>query len=173
MTMLAVAVILVGVLCLVNLLLTFGVIRRLKELAGASSATSPVGLPAPGAVVGEFEVATRDGRTLSREALGEGAVVAFLSADCGGCGPQVPRLLERAWAYDGGRIVAVVSGPQADAARLIGQLAEVADIVLEPQGKAVNDAFGIRGYPSFCQVAGGVVTASSVNVAVLPAPSRP
>lgn len=168
MTMLAVAVALVGALCVVNLLLTFGVIRRLTELRG----TSPVGLPAPGALVGEFEVAARDGVILSRESLGEGALVAFLSADCGGCGPQIPRLLARAREYDGERIVAVVSGPRADAARLIGPLTGVADIVLEPHGKAVNDAFGVRGYPSFCQVAGGVVTASSVDVAVLPAPSR-
>ncbi|MEU7863256.1 hypothetical protein [Nonomuraea sp. NPDC049141] len=169
MSMLAVAVALTGVLCVVNLLLTFGVIRRLKEGQGTSS---PVGLPVPGAVVGEFEVAARDGRILSRESLGEGALVAFLSAGCGGCGPQIPRLLERAREHRGERIVAVVSGPEAEAAQLVEPLAGVADIVLEPLGKAVNDAFGVRGYPSFCQVADGVVTASSVNVAVLPAPSR-
>ncbi|MFI6599468.1 hypothetical protein ACIBHX_24715, partial [Nonomuraea sp. NPDC050536] len=78
MAYLIAVVVLVGVLCLLDLVLTLGVVRRLREHTKLVDALyemvatmgAPAG-PAVGEVVGEFDVTTVDGSRVSRELLAD------------------------------------------------------------------------------------------------------
>jgi len=79
------AVLLVGALCALNLVLTLGVIKRLREhtdLLAAGSNAPTIGI---GQEVGEFSARTVDGETVSPDLLSGETVVAFLL-------PELPAL---------------------------------------------------------------------------------
>jgi thiol-disulfide isomerase/thioredoxin len=172
------ALALVGMLCGVNLLLTFGVVRRLREhaelLAGAPQVE--IGSPVPvGSVVGEFSVATADGDVVTRDSLDGGTVVGFFSPGCGPCEELLPRFVEYAASEGGGRpVVAVVAAPGAEAGEMAAQLASVARVVVEDAfGGPVSAAFGVRGYPALCVVDGaGTVAAGGSTMDALPVSAR-
>lgn len=174
--MLVVLVALLGVLSALNLLLSFGLIRRLREhtelidavyefVADGPAAAAPA-VAAP-AAVGEFRATTADGEPLGRDDLAPSTVVAFLAVDCKGCHEQLPHLLDWARDQDRQRIVAVVDGRGGDPFDLVAQLLPVARVVVDTNEVAA--AFGIRSYPRFC-VIGPDATLSAVvpTVARLP-----
>jgi len=95
MAILVAAIGLVGLLCLADLLLTFGVIRRLREhteqLAGLRGQDAPVhGLPY-GATPEAFTALTASGERLTGPAGLR--VVAFFAAGCSACPERVPAFL--------------------------------------------------------------------------------
>ena len=96
MPILIAAVVVVGCLCLLNLLLTFGVIRRLREhtsmLTGVGgSEPPPIGLAA-GKPPGAFSAVATSGEEVSGAAGLE--VVAFFSSWCSICPERVPPFVE-------------------------------------------------------------------------------
>ncbi|MEV0231398.1 hypothetical protein [Nonomuraea sp. NPDC050786] len=171
---------LVGALCLVDLVLTLGVVRRLREhtklLDALYEAVDLMGGPAgaggrmsPGDVAAEFEATTVDGTPLTRELLVDGTVVAFLSPDCSGCHEKLPGFASWAAGQDRSRVLAVIDNRSGDPAEMVTALRAVAQVVVD---SAVSDAFGVQAFPTFLQVAtGGRLLAVAPDISRLPAGS--
>ncbi|WP_020391121.1 TlpA family protein disulfide reductase [Kribbella catacumbae] len=152
--------ILVGVMCLLDLLLTFGVVRRLREhterldglptFASADSA-SQSGLkdsPLP-----EFSATARDGATVTTEMLrGRPHLIGFFSAGCSACHDRLPEFVALANQAESHAALAVVSGTGTDATRLIENLGNRPIIVAGPDAAAVVDKLGINLFPTFLAV---------------------
>lgn len=166
----------VGGLCLMDLLLTFGVIRRLREhtdmLSGAGSPPMPaVGLPV-GEAPGRFAAVTTDGEPVSGAAGLR--VVAFFSSWCSACPERVPPFVEYLDRHQIGResVLAVVTTDDGTPAPYLDRLAGVAQACVEPSGGEIAAAFQVTGFPAFFLLdADGTVTASEYEPASLPEPA--
>jgi hypothetical protein len=173
------AVAVVGALCLLDLLLTFAVIRRLREHTAMladqqrqSLAGPPVIGLSPGEAPGAFSAVTRDGPRVDHNTGLR--VVAFLSTACSICPERVPPLLEYLAAHqvDRASTLAVVVGPDSQPAPYLDGLAEFAQVCLEAEDGDVATAFKVAGYPAFCVLgADGTVLASGYDPASLPEPA--
>jgi hypothetical protein len=172
---LAVAVVIVGVLCLTNLLLAFGVIRRLREHTAALSDQSNGHPSVTGLATGEkpapFAVTTTD------EQLRTGPaglrLVAFFSTSCSLCPKRVPVFADyvRANRVQRGDVLAVVLGGHGEPVPYLDELTAVAQVRLEAEGSELAMAFKVSGYPAFCLLdADGAVLASGYDPDALPAP---
>lgn len=153
MAVLAALVVLVGMLCLLNLVLSFGVIRRLREHTELlAERDSPVpGLPV-GSQAADFTATTTDGETVSRDLLSDDTLVAFLTPNCGPCREQLPELAKVAANWPGGRdrTLAVVAGDPVAAAAYVELLSPVARVVVEESlDSSAIRAFEVAGYPLF------------------------
>lgn len=172
MPVLAAAVAVFGAICLLDLLLTFGVIRRLRrhdQLLAEGGAGRRHRLE-PGAPIGPFTATATDGRTVSTGALAPRSLVGFFSTTCEPCLEQLPHFVDFASGLPGGReqVLAVVCGSPQDAAQLAGRLEPVARVVLEEFGGELAGAFGIMAFPSMFVTDGeGTVQASGGNVDLL------
>jgi len=168
LTLLAAAVIFVGCLCLLDLLLTFGVLRRLREhaelLAGA----------APGLAVGErpanFVAVSTAGQTISGPSGLR--MAAFFSSSCSVCPGKVAPFLNyvatAGFSPDG--VLAVVA-TETEASDYVADLSGAASVCVEPQGGSVGNAFQLKGFPSFFLLnADGVIVASAFDPDSLPEP---
>ncbi|MET7336748.1 TlpA disulfide reductase family protein [Nonomuraea sp. NPDC005650] len=177
MTVLVVAVVLVAALCLLDLLLTFGVIRRLKQqatqlqglLQGDHFDLQDI-LPV-GSQIGDFDAVTVGGERVSGGRLTGNTVVAFFSTDCGPCKEALPGFVETA-RETAARVLAVVVGDQGRAAPMAEQLGPVAQVVVEELGGQVSRAFGANSFPGYCVVdASGRVIATGPGVLRQPLPA--
>lgn len=179
MPYLAAAVVLVGVIAVLDLLLTVGVVRRLREQAEVlrelrttadADPVIEVILPA-GRTVADFTAGTLSGRTLSREGLSTATLVGFFSPHCEPCREQVPRFLAYAAGFDGA-VVAVAAGDPTETADLVAELAGVAEVVVQDENGPLEKAFGVHGYPALCLLEpGGRVVASGYGLDSLPVPA--
>jgi thiol-disulfide isomerase/thioredoxin len=161
MEYLAAGLVLVGALGLLNLLLSVGIIRRLRsdEAARAEAAALQGGVMLPaGAEVRTFTTTTTDGEPVSRADLAGGAdLVGFFSVRCGPCRTLLPRFAEAASTWTGGRahVLAVVVDGEGGAGDFVERLLPVARVVVEAERGPVASAFGVRGFPAYCVVDGG------------------
>jgi hypothetical protein len=150
MTPLAAAVIIVGFLCLLNLLLILGMLRRLREHA-ALLVRNTAADPEPGLASGEqpapFAAVTVAGHAVTGPAGLR--VVAFFSSSCSVCpgtvGPFARYVRSRRLGWES--VLAVVDADGADS--YLDGLAPVAQICVEPYGGAISAAFAITGFPAF------------------------
>lgn len=175
MVVLTAAVVVVGVLCLLDLLLTFGVIRRLREHTELLSVRPGADLPVIGVNVGEAPAAFTglgtDGAALSGPAGLR--MVAFFSSFCSICPKRVPVFLDYLRANQVRRddVLAVVVGPADEPVPYLDRLAEAALVCTEPEDGALARAFKVEGFPAFCLLdTDGAVLATSYDPAVLPEP---
>jgi hypothetical protein len=168
----------VGVVAALNLLLSFGVIRRLREhtellAEGAVGRGGFTTMLAAGETVAPFTATTVDGRSVSREVIDRATLFAAFSVGCDACGEKLPGFLELAAAQLGGPervLVVVVASDDEAAAPFVSELSPLATVVREGHQGPVAAAFGVSGFPAFAVVdPGGVVRASAVNPAGLPA----
>lgn len=172
MPYLTAAVVIVGVLCVLNLLLTYGVVRRLREhgdLLVRGPATARDLMAGAGSVVGEFTATTVDGDEVVADDLAAGTLVGFFSLGCSGCLRELPRFVDAAAAHPGGRdrVLAVVIAADEDAAEQVGVLSPRARVVVARPDAEIEKAFGVKGYPAFALLdAGRVVKASGKLTAV-------
>jgi thiol-disulfide isomerase/thioredoxin len=169
MPFLVAAVILVGMLCLLDLLLTFGVIRRLREHTThleklLSNVRLDEPLRMPGERVEDFAATTTDGEPVSRDLLSGETVVAFFSPSCGPCREKAPAFAEqvRARSLDRHQVLAVVADEgegESEGAEMARMLAGAGRVVMDGGGeKSVTGAFKVSAFPAFCLVdAEGVV----------------
>jgi len=159
MSVLWAALAIVCAICLLNLVLTVAVIRRLKEHTELinqgslrSSAPDEITLPA-GSQVGDFRAVTGDDRVVTRDDLREGLLVAFFSPHCPSCEEQKPAFVRYAAGLPGGRddVIAVLLGSPEELEGLRAELSGIAQIVIEPDvDGGMSKAFGLSGYPAFC-----------------------
>ena len=167
------ALVVTNVLTLLNLLLLFGVIRRLREQPAHPGLPGPSALPV-GTQVDEFTTADADGRSLRRDDLPEGTVVGFFSPGCAPCEALVPQFVARAESLPGGRetVLAVVVGPAGEAEGYVAQLSPVARVVVEePSSGVLARAFHVPGYPTVYQLDGDgriLISDASVDRLVVP-----
>jgi hypothetical protein len=176
MPILIAAVVVVAGLCLLDLLLTFGVIRRLREhtdiLAGARDGKPPVTGLAAGQSPGAFSAATTDGDLVSN--VTGLRVVAFFSSSCPACPGMVPPFVEYVNSHGMGRdsVLAVVAGSAGEPPPYLAQLAEAAQVRIEPAGGEVIRAFKVEAFPAFCVLdSDGALIASGHDPSVLPEPA--
>lgn len=177
MPILIAAVVIVGVLCLLDLLLTFGVIRRLREHTEFLRARQPfadrpvIGLD-PGQAPEPFTVMTSDEVPLSYPA---GLRVAgFFASFCSACPERVAPFLAyvRANGIPRDDVLVVLLPGDDGPPEYMSRLAEVAQVALETEDGPATKAFGVSGYPAFCLLdANGAVITSGFDPAALPAPA--
>jgi hypothetical protein len=185
MPYLVAAVVLLGAAVAVNLLLTVGLVRRLREHAeklrtmASRTATPPPGytaagalrLPTVGATIDEFAATTLDGEPVSRELLAGHTLVAFVAPNCTSCVERLPELVAYAAARPGGRahVLAVVAGEDHRTTAIVERLKDVARIIVEEPEGELQRAFSVGVFPALCVVdQNGVVVASGVSVDTLP-----
>lgn len=168
MSYLAAAVVLVGLLCVLNLFLTLGLIRRLREQRAAQpqSATPPTALK-PGSPIGDFATTTIDGEPVSRQNLV--GLVGFFSAGCTPCHDLAPRFAEHAAGAPRQDVLAVVAG---DDPELVAALSPAARVVTEDFDGVVTTAFQNAWTPALYLVdAGHRVVATGGRLEDLPVES--
>ncbi|MEV0353269.1 TlpA disulfide reductase family protein [Nonomuraea sp. NPDC050680] len=160
--LLAASVVLVGILCLLNLVLVLALAKRVRDLATAvaqarHTGTVRGGFLAVGETVGEFTARTVDGGELTRDALTGGAVVGFFSTSCGGCREMIPVFVEHARDLrDQGRLAlaVVVAAERDDPTSYVEPLAQVARVVVEGHEGLLGSAFKVGAFPAFCVIGG-------------------
>ncbi len=173
MAILTAAVVLVGVLCLVDLLMTFGVVRRLREhtelLNKSHGADMPVMDLSAGDIPGSFAAVTVDGEALAGPAGIR--VAAFFSSTCSICPERVPAFVDyvRANGIRRDDTIAVILAMTGESVPYADRLAEVARVCVQPPDAELATAFKVTGYPAFCVLdASGAVQASGYDPASLP-----
>jgi hypothetical protein len=150
MLVLTAAVIVVGCLCLLDLLMTFGVLRRLREQAAQPGRPAEPDLApglAPGRRPGVFAaVSTAGDAVAGPDGL---RVVAFFSSSCSACGPQVAPFTDWVRRQRLGRdqVLAVVEAE--NDAPYVAELSAVAQVCVEPPGADLAEAFALAGFPAF------------------------
>ena len=164
------AVALVGALCVLDLLLTVAVLRRLREHETVLERLRPeADVDAlVGARVPDFTLTTVEGRTLTAAGLrGRRWLLALLSVGCGPCREQAPALRDA-----GDDVVAIVTGEGAPANGLVEDLRGAVAVVTVQAGSGPGAALGVSVYPTLLAVdEDGVVSAAAHNVAGLGRPS--
>jgi hypothetical protein len=159
-----------------NLLLTFGVIRRLRLHSevlrtGGSGAVSDADIMLPvGARPAPFAPATTTaGEPLAHDDL-RGVLVGFFSHDCDGCRRQLPEFVTLVGSLGPERVVAVVVDGDANANRaILAALEPVARVVTEAHGGPLQRAFAVQGFPAMGVLdADGRVTRATMAVTDLP-----
>jgi hypothetical protein len=170
------AVGLAAALCLLDLLLTFGVIRRLREHTTILSALRrPNDLPqglSPGELPAGFSATTMDGEQVNGTAGMR--LVAFFAAWCSVCPGTVPPFLDylRGNGIARDRVLAVLIDGDGEPPPYLAQLAAVARVSIEPSDGALSAAFKVPAFPTFVLLdADGAVLASGADPAELPAPA--
>src|SRR5690349_3316766 len=115
------AVVLVGLLCAVDLVLTLAVIRRLRAhtlaLAGMTPKRPP--LPAPGTAVPAFSAVAEGGRVVSDAFFTGPTLVGVFSTTCAACHERLPEFVALARDRSAERVLAVVAGEPTDDTSLV------------------------------------------------------
>ncbi|PXX71661.1 thiol-disulfide isomerase/thioredoxin [Nocardia tenerifensis] len=151
------AVVVLAVLVVLDLLLTFAVLRRLR--------IHEARLSAPGTVRDELI-----GRRLPRfGASGATRLVAFFSA---GCAPCVEQAAEFARHADAERVAILVLGSasESERQRLLTALGDAPTVITEPDGDALAAELGVRSFPQLLLVdESGTIVAARHSLAALAA----
>ncbi|GIF36985.1 hypothetical protein Axi01nite_12960 [Actinoplanes xinjiangensis] len=159
---------LLGALTLLNLLLTFGIIRRLRTRPANPIVTTP-GFLSPGTLIGDFTGHDLDGRPVSRSALSGRTLVGFFSPGCDACRDMLPDFVAAAAAFGRDRTLAIVMSGVASASDYLPALTPVARVVPDDPDGPLISAFAITAFPSFFVVAAdGRIVAGGVALDDLP-----
>lgn len=171
-------VVLVGTVAVLNLLLTVGVIRRLRQHTEKLANLQAMGGPAPSVMLGEgeqvadFAASTTDGEPVSRDLLSGQTLLGVLSPSCSACKERLPDFIAKAKSFPGGRgqVLAVLAGEPDEVEEYREQLAPVARVVIEPLMEGpVAAALKVQGYPAFAVLdSTGTVVAGGLELSQLP-----
>ncbi|WP_067806050.1 TlpA family protein disulfide reductase [Actinomadura formosensis] len=157
MAFLIAATVLVGLLCCLNLILLYGVIRRLRVHAEMLAGNPLPGAPAmiaAGDAVGDFNARTVDGEELSRAEISDKTMVGFFSPSCESCKEKIPRFLELSRMRPGGRgqVLAVIVDDHDEAGEFVDELNPAARVIVERYDGPVSKAFGTSAFPAMLTV---------------------
>jgi hypothetical protein len=165
----------VGALCLIDLLLTLGVIRRLREHTAMFTTMQPREMGVTALNDGEFPQPFRatDADSINVKGPAGLRIVAFFSTTCPVCPVRVPTFADYVRAHPVGQdeALAVVTGEPDGWMSYLADLAEVAHVCTEELGGPISRAFAVQGFPAFFVLgADGAVQASGHDPAELPTP---
>lgn len=166
------AVVLVGATCLLNLVLTLGLIRRMRQYGHLLDGLEPAEIGAStrsvGSAVAPFTATAVDGSVVGPGWFTEPTLVGFFSPGCPSCKNLLPGFLAAAATR---RALAVVEKGPEPGDEYVGPLAEVATVLDGDESRGAIVAFGVRGFPAVCQVdAQGVISATGAHLVGSPAP---
>jgi len=175
MTVLICVVVIVGALCLTDLLLTLGVIRRLREHTAMFARMQRDELGVTSLADGEFPEPFTATNAEGVNVTGPGglSIVAFFSTTCPICPVRVPAFVDYVRTHPAGRheVLAVVTGEPDGWLSYLADLAEVAQVCTEELGGPISRAFAVQGFPAFVVLdADGAIRASGHDPAGLPTP---
>jgi hypothetical protein len=178
MGFLVAVVVLQTAVTLVVLLVTVGLVRRLRVHSDllAGLVESGEKLLAVGTAMPTFSTTATDGTTVDSHLLAGPAAVALMAVDCPHCRTNLPEFVAyvRGAGYPRERVLAVVAVREGTdgvaAAEMLDSLASAATVVREPVvGGIVTKAFGVQAYPSFYLTGpDSTVTAGAHTVRKLP-----
>ncbi|MFI6453314.1 hypothetical protein ACIBF6_17340 [Streptosporangium amethystogenes] len=162
MTFLIAAVVLVGVLCAVDLLLTFGVLRRLREHTAELARLAGETRFAP------YDPGVLVGRTLpwtATDGVDRPRLVAFFDAGCDACHEHAPQFAVTARTQ---AAMAVVSGAGPRADDLVQAVAGVSSVITAERADSLVKAVGVEAFPTFLRVGpDGTIVAAQTELAAL------
>jgi len=166
----------VGTICVLNLILLLGVIRRLREHSeliskGSAGHTEGDAILRSGETVSEFSAVGIDGDTISLEKIDDLTLVGFFSPTCPPCKEQIPHFRSYAERLPFGRAmaVAVIGGEGEEAMTMAESLNDVARVIVEPLAGPVSAAFRVSSVPAVALVEpSGKVLQSGRGVTALP-----
>ncbi|WP_406314926.1 hypothetical protein OHA77_40745 [Streptosporangium sp. NBC_01639] len=164
MTFLIAAVVLVGVLCAFDLLLTFAVLRRLREhtaeLARLAEGTQFISYD-PGALVGR----TLPWADTDTDGVDRPELVAFFDANCDACHKHAPQFAVTARTQ---AAMAVISGAGPRADDLVQVVAGVSSVITAERADSLVKAVGVEAFPTFLRVGqDGTIVAAHMELAAL------
>jgi hypothetical protein len=162
--MMNVAVALLAVFVVVNLILTIGLIRRIRTMAQeGSSAPEIASKPQPGKRLGHFAVTTSEGRRFTERDLATGShLVAFLSPTCPSC-RAIKDQMAAGLAGESMVVFIAAFGDEQVAAEMVRALTPVAVTTLMADESAA-EAFGSSAFPTLVRVVDGVITESGHRI---------
>ncbi|MEO3828010.1 hypothetical protein [Actinomadura sp. B10D3] len=143
--------------CLLDLVLTLGVVRRLRhhtELISdlSSGGRRPYAILDEGETAGPFEAVATTGEPVSRDGLSGLTLIGALAPGCGACEEKLPAFVDYARTFSGGRdqVIAVVAGSEDEAETYRERLEPVARVVVEPPVTGgIGTALGLGSFPAF------------------------
>ncbi|ADB34987.1 hypothetical protein Kfla_5984 [Kribbella flavida DSM 17836] len=156
----------------VNLLITFAVLRRLREhdqrltqLEGRGGSHLDVLIgrePAPFAVHGI------DGARVGHDGAAA-SLIGFFSVGCSACHDQAGpfRQAVEEGRFAGHDVLVVVDGPPGGDPDLVGQLSGLGVVVEGEQAQTVAAAYGVIAFPAFLTTVGGKVASAAPVIAML------
>jgi thiol-disulfide isomerase/thioredoxin len=166
----------VAVLTVFDLVLTMGVVRRLRSHTELLDRLTTGGLARklivePGQAPADASATTVDGALVTTADLGD-TLVGFFSPTCTPCAERAPQFVEYARRLPGGRsraVAVVVSGTEGAPDALTALFEPVARVVVEPPEGPLATAFQVVGFPALCLLdSTGTVRASGTDLAGFP-----
>jgi hypothetical protein len=155
--------------CLLDLVLTLGVVRRLRHhtelITNLSAGDRPLhAILDEGETAGPFETVATTGEPVSRDGLSGLTLVGALAPGCSACEEKLPEFIDHARTFSGGRdqVIAVVVGSEDETEAYRERLEPVARVVVEPpMSGALGTALRLGSFPAFgvLDQSGTVVTA--------------
>ncbi|MEV0588772.1 hypothetical protein [Nonomuraea sp. NPDC050310] len=162
MPFLIAAVVFVGVLCLLNLVLTLGVLRRLREHTAELERLAGQRMFLP------YDPAVLVGRSLP-EALTGARLVGFFDVDCSTCHEKAPRF---AAAAKDEPALAIVTGSASKVGDLLEVVGGTADVITGEDAGLIAHALGVEAFPTFLRAtADGTIEAADTELAALGSPA--
>jgi hypothetical protein len=162
-------VVLALALTVLNLVLTFAVVRKMRDGAGSglSTHTPHPGLPQPGTRVGEFTAETTDGAVLTDQDLrGERSLIAFVSPTCAPCKDVIAEITAAGGALATPLYAFVAGDDDADTAAVVATLRPHGTVTVITAAHPAAQAFGgVDGYPALMLVTDGVIAAAGRRLA--------
>lgn len=165
--------------CLLDLVLTLGVVRRLRQhtelITKLSSGRRPYAILAEGKTAGPFQAVATTGELVSRDRLSGRTLVGAFAPHCPACDQKLPAFVDFAKAFTGGRdqVIAVIAGPENEATTYRERLEPVARVVVEPPMTGeIGAAMALNSFPAFGVLdQSGTVVSSDVELNPPPATS--
>jgi hypothetical protein len=161
LAVLTAAVAVCATLTLINLVLLFAVIRKLRD-----QPQQPQFVPQTmntGTLVRRFETTTTTGATITEESL-TSTVAAFVSPSCPPCRDLVASIREMVPRL-GDPLLLVVVEELDDATRAAVAGVDGVTVVADDQSTAVTSAFGVSSFPTVARLQGGLVVSSGSQLA--------
>ncbi|WP_192810211.1 TlpA family protein disulfide reductase [Actinomadura rudentiformis] len=157
----------VAVIGVINLLFTYGVVRRVKEHETriaelASTGTLPSSSPPVGTALQDFSATTTDGSPVDRALVGSGeAFIGFFDTGCAPCREQLPEFARLS--HGSGQFFAFIAGDAAQARELAALFDDHAFVVIEEGPPSTAAALGVNAFPTLLMLKEGVVMANAVS----------
>lgn len=145
------AVILLSLFSIGHMLITLGLVRRIRTIA-AETGTAPAAPPTltVGESPAEFGLTSESGRRFERAGLSGGRnLIGFFSTTCEPCAENAPRFAEYARAFEPGRVLAVVQDGESGAARDFAErYLPGVEVVIEAMNGPAARAFKVGAFPT-------------------------